>query len=217
MKYCKYCKKSHHDDMFRKNRRKCKTCELEYGRRYSKVHFDTRKKWRLENPDRMKSLQEQWYQRNKRKIRDKNKIKYNSDPEIKKRKNISRVIQGSFKRKGRCKYWNCSYSFLVNWLQYNFDFEMTIETNGTMWHQDHVIPKNKFKLIDDNGRPNAKNIRLCFSWYNVSPVLGPFNMSKHDEIDIEQLKQHLKQLREFGSDVDSDYYELCEQYLTNAN
>lgn len=32
----------------------------------------------------------------------------------------------------------------------------------------------------------------------------------------EQMKQHLNRLRDFGSDVDSDYYELCEQYLTNT-
>jgi hypothetical protein len=203
--------------MFRKNRRQCKTCEREYGRNYNKKHFNKRKKWRQQNADRMTSLQANWYTKNKLEIREKNKARYHADSEYKKRMNIKRVIQGSFKRKGRCKYWNCSYDFLVRWLTFNFNSDMTIETNGTLWHQDHVIPKNKFKLIDDNGRPNAKKIRLCFSWFNLSPISGPLNMSKHDKINIEQLKQHVEQLREFGSDVDPDYYKLCEQYITNTN
>ena len=216
MKHCKYCSKTQQDDMFRKNRKKCKTCERKYGREYNKKHYTKRKKWCQENSDRMKFLQVEWYKRKKHIIREKNKIRYQSDLELKKRNNITRVIGGTFKRKGKCKYWNCSYEFLVGWLKFNFTDNMTIESNGTFWHQDHVIPKKKFKLINDKGRPDAKNIRLCFSWFNVSPILGPLNMSKHDKINIEQLKHHIKKLKEFGFDVDPDYFKLCEQYITNT-
>lgn len=216
MKYCNYCSKSQNDHMFRKNRRKCKACEREDGRNYGKKHFNTRKKWRQKNSKLMTSLQAKWYQKNKRKIREKNNLRYHTDLEVKKRKNITRVIQSSFKRKGRCKYWNCSYDFLVDWLKFNFDSNMSIESNGTFWHQDHVIPKSRFKLLDENGNLNMKNVRLCFSWFNITPITGKANMQKHDCVDSEQMKQHLNRLRDFGSDVDSDYYELCEQYLTNT-
>ena len=201
--------------MFRKKRGKCKVWERKYGQNYNKKHYTKRKKWCQENSDRMTFLQAEWYKRKKNTVRENNKVRYQTDLEFKKRKNISRVIQSTFKRKGKCKYWNCSYDFLVSWLKFNFTANMTVESNGTFWHQHHVIPKNKFKLVDDDGRPNAKNIRLCFSWFNVSPILSSLNMLQHDKIDVEQLNQHMSKLKEFGSIVNPDYFELSEEFITN--
>lgn len=209
MKHCKYCSKIHHENMFRNNRRKCKTCERGYGRKYGKENGDKRKKWRQENAQRMISLQSKWYEEHKREIRQKNKVRYHNDVNFKKMKNIMRVIQSTFKRKGECKYWNCSQEFFIKWLKFNDEMYSSLA-------QDHVIPRNKFNLVDKRGCLIEKNVRLCFSWFNVSPLLKRKNMAKHDEIDIEQIQQHIKRLKEFGYEVDPDYIDLCKEYITNT-
>ncbi len=210
MKYCKYCKCEYELNQFRHNRMKCKKCERSYGRKYSKTNFDKRKKWRENNVQKYHKLQSDWYQREKTNISIKNKERYHSNKEFKKKKNIGRVIQGSFKRKGNCKYWNCSYEFLIKWLQFN-------SNSYVHEHQDHVIPRNKFKLYDENDSLNEDNIRLCYSWYNISPLAVDKNQAKHDNIDIAQIKLHIQKLKQFSAqekcDVDSDYHNLLQKYI----
>ena len=95
---------------------------------------------------------------------------------------------------------------------------MTMESGE--WHPDHVIPRNLFKLYDA-GTLNENNVRLCYSWYNVSPIAKSSNLSKHDNIDLEQLERHVESLKRFavsmGVVVDPDYYELCATYLDAGN
>ena len=154
-----------------------------------------------------------------------NKKRYHEEPEFKKRKNIMRVIQMWEGGRANCqrnsKYLRCSHDFYTKWLQFNFHSGMTTESKGSAWHPDHVIPRNLFNLYDANGNLNANNIRLCYSWYNVSPIATGSNLSKHDKIDLEQLERHVESLKKFalatGEEVEPDYYELCATYLDAGN
>ena len=96
-----------------------------------------------------------------------------------------------------------------------------MESKGFAWHPDHVIPRNRFNLYDANGCLNANNIRLCYSWYNVSPTMTNLNLSKHDNIDLKQLERHVEMLKRFalatGENVDQKYYDLCATYLDAGN
>ena len=173
----------------------------------------------------MHTLQASWYQRKKEEVNEKNKKRYHQDPEFKKRKNIMRVIQMWEGGRPNCqrnsKYLRCSHDFYTKWLQFNFHSGMTTESKGSAWHPDHVIPRNLFNLYDANGNLNTNNIRLCYSWYNVSPMSKGSNLSKHDQIDLEQLERHVESLKKFalttGEEVDQDYYELCATYLVAGN
>jgi len=121
----------------------------------------------------MTELRAQWYQRNKEYVE-----RYHSDPAFKfKRLCKDRIIhalnnKGLHKSDRTVRYLNCSISFLIKW----FDDEMTIDNHGEYWHIDHVIPINTFDL----NRPI--DIFLCFSWFNLSPLKGSENMSKHDSV-----------------------------------
>ena len=221
MKLCKYCNKERQLTEFRKNRRRCKPCERKFNREYGRKNFSKRKAWRENNAERFHALQAKSYQKNKIAIHKKLRKRYHSDPEYKKRKNIHRVIQNWIGGRANCqkdsKYLRCSYAFYVKWLEYH---GINTEDNG-QWHPDHVIPRNKFKLLQEDGRLNENNVRLCYSWFNVMPLAKDENIAKHDNIDTNQLKQHVETLKNFcsetGSEVDQDYYELCATYLVAGN
>lgn len=225
MRSCKYCNQEKSESEFRKNRRKCKSCERKDWRAYAKKNSKKRKAYREANTEKMHALQANWYKRKKEKVNEKNKKRYHQDLEFKKRKNIMRVIQmwkgGRANCKRKSKYLRCSQDFYMKWLQFNFHSGMTTETKGFSWHPDHVIPRNLFRLYDANGILKANNIRLCYSWYNVSPMMKVSNLSKHDKIDLEQLEHHVESLKCFalktGEKVDQDYYELCATYLDAGN
>lgn len=225
MRSCKYCNQEHLESEFRKNRRKCKSCEKKDGREYAKKNFKKRKAYWEANANKLHALQASWYQRNKEKVNEKKKERYHNDPEFKKRKNILRVIQMWEGGRANCqrnsKYLRCSYDIYTKWLQFNFHSGMTMERKNHMWNPDHVIPRILFKLYDANGHLNTNNIRLCYSWYNVSPMIKSLNLSKHAKIDLEQLERHVDSLKRFalitGEKVDQDYYELCATYLDAGN
>lgn len=189
MKECKYCHKCFHSSEFRKNRRKCKSCERRDGRKYAKANYIKRKAYAQANAQKLRILKSKRYQRSKEKINVKNRKRYADDPEYKKRKNIMRVIQnwegGRQNYQRNSKYLRCSYVFYKRWLEFNFTSGMTMESKGVVWHPDHVIPRNLFKLYDSEKNLDRRNLRLCYSWYNVSPIDCKSNMRKHDNIDIE--------------------------------
>ena len=111
-------------------------------------------------------------------------------------------------------YLNCSIPWLIEWLSFCFDSSMTLDNHGSHWHIDHVIPVNKFDLTD------PIQVEFCFSWFNLSPLKGSENMSKHDKIDIEQIQQHIKRLVHFSYIkrifFNSFYSSLCARHLTIA-
>lgn len=225
MRKCKYCQQFFSQSEFRKNRLKCKSCERKYGRLYAKQNIGKRRAYAKANASRLSMLKSQSYQRNKKKINAKNKKRYSNDPEYKKRKNIMRVIQMWEGGRKNCpkdsKYLRCSHAFYKKWLQFNFSSDMTFESKGVIWHPDHVIPRNLFKLFDTQGHLIERNIRLCYSWYNVTPIYTASNLVKHDKIDFSQIREHVRALRKFevqtGQKVDEDYYELCATYLDAGN
>jgi hypothetical protein len=192
MQLCKYCNKERQLTEFDKQSKRCKPC---------------RRKRDID-----------WYKKNKASKHKKLRKRYHSDPEYKKRKKIQSAICKW--TRANCqkdsKYLRCSYAFYIKWLQYH---GINMEDHGK-WHPDHVIPRNKFKLLQEDGQLNENNVRLCYSWYNVMPILKGENMSKHDNVDTTQLKQHVETLKNFcstGSEVDQDYYELCATYLVAGN
>ena len=225
MKECKYCHQYFSISEFRKNRRKCKSCERRYGRKYAKNNSVKRRAYAQANAEKLRLLQSKRYQRLKKKINAKNRKRYADDPEYRKRKNIMRVIQNWEGGRKNCprnsKYLRCSYAFYKKWLEFNFSSGMTMESRGVVWHPDHVIPRNLFKLYNSEKNLDRRNLRLCYSWYNVSPINSSLNLTKHDNIDVEQIKNHVKALRCFesmtGEKVDEDYYELCATYLDAGN
>jgi len=230
-KICRGCKKELPNSYFRKNRRKCIDCERNHGRKYrqSDVGKDNAQVWNNENKEKMKTLQADWYQKNKPKIRKTYNKRYHSDVEFKYNRTVRNKMLNMLKKrkdkKGDLTKFNkdlqCTGEEYVSWLEHCFPSEKyTINNHGILWHVDHVIPVNKFKLFDKEGSKNMEEIELCFGWFNTMPILGGDNMSKHDKIDKKQLRKHLLNLEAFGF-KENEYYKkyntLCATYLDAGN
>lgn len=89
---------------------------------------------------------------------------------------------------------------------------MTYENHGIYWHIDHVIPITQFNFDIDTD----KNIELCFSWFNLMPLVKEKNISKQNKIDKEQIINHLQNLKDFGVNP-QEYIQLCATYLVAGN
>lgn len=174
-KTCTKCEKEQLAIKFRYQSTICVICEKE--RLYA---------WRKENPDKFKDICKKY--RSKDDYRDKqNKYKrdrYDSELNYKLqtlyRNRVRCFIKGGIK-KGNEKYTamlGCSWSTLREWLSSNFTDEMSWENYGTVWHIDHTMPCSIFDFSIE------ENIKVCFNWTNLSPMIGVENLSKSDKLNM---------------------------------
>lgn len=95
------------------------------------------------------------------------------------------------------EYIGCDIDFLKKWFEYNFTNDMSWDNYGSYWNIDHIIPVNKFDLL------NQTQKFLCWNWTNLTPIQVSLNCSKKNNIINNQIieKQNIlhKYLKEEGS------------------
>lgn len=214
---CDYCHVETSKTLFRPNSRKCKDCLKIERLAYTQSEHGKQKsaEWYQKNRENIAKSQAEWHQRNREKLNEKYNQRYRLDPEFRFKQLCTKRIQGAFRDKGMQKsnktvsYLNSSISWLIGWLKFCFSLEMTMENHGEHWHMDHVIPVNTFNLND------PKQVELCFSWYNLSPLKASENLSKSDTINVQQIKQHVQNLVYFNKqhyNIET-YIDLCARHL----
>lgn len=199
-------------------RNKCKICEKDENRKYrqSVIGKDKTSKWMTENINKYKKTKKIWKENNKSIINAKKRERLKTDFIFKLRTQISSRLAKTLKKihktksKSTLKYINSTLDYVKKWLEFCFANEMTIENHGQLWHIDHVIPVAKFNFNDD------KDIELCFSWFNLMPLLKEENLIKQDKIDKEQIIKHLQNLKDFGVNP-HEYIQLCATHLDAGN
>ncbi len=102
------------------------------------------------------------------------------------RSRMNRVLKGE-KRKKISRLLGCSHEQFVKWLEFQFTSEFNFENHGTVWHIDHVIPINKFNLLND------EDLKRCFHWSNMQPLECKKNSVKQDNTDLKE--QHLHEIK----------------------
>lgn len=103
-------------------------------------------------------------------------ITYNINERL---KNLHRGHMNRYKikrYKSSSEYLNCDISVLKNWLEYQFEKDMTWDNFGTVWSIDHIIPLSRFDLN------NPKHQTIAFSWTNLQPCKD--NFSKGSKIRL---------------------------------
>ena len=176
---------------FRINRKKCLDCERDHGREYRRT-TDKAKIWVENNREHMSELQHMHYEREKDNIKEKFKVRYKTDLIFKlsvdHRKVISSLIRGRIKKSS--KHLNCTRDRLINWLQYQFDEEMSFENYGTVWVADHVLPVNEFL----SGNHSAE---IILNWVNIKPILKIKNLRKNKYSEESQCKIHYENIKHY--------------------
>ena len=190
-KTCTKCSKEQPAKEFRYQSKVCISCEKE--RLYE---------WRKENPDKFKTICKTY--REKPDYREKQnsykKTRYDVDKcyklETLFRNRIRMYIKGGIK-KGNKKYLEmlgCDWDTLRKWLELNMTDEMTWENHGTLWHIDHTMPCSIFDFGIE------ENVKTCFNWSNLAPMLGVENLTKSNKLDMALVAKYKEKARVFIAD-----------------
>jgi hypothetical protein len=171
-KDCIKCGLTQDIDQFRIGENVCSTCTT------LKLY-----EWRKDNPDKFEKICKN--QRMKPDYKEKqNKSKherYHNNPIERIGRNYRQYLRDYIFKdkitKDIDKIVDLPVTKLKDWLEYNFQSEMTWENYGTFWNIDHVTPCSSFDLEDE------EQLYECFSWKNTLPVYCKENLIKHTKID----------------------------------
>jgi hypothetical protein len=111
-----------------------------------------------------------------------NQQKYNLDLNYKLKSNLRCRInsilqkQKTYKNNNTLKYLGCSLEFYKQYLEQQFQPDMTWENHGILWEIDHIKPCASFNLVLE------ENIYKCFNYINTQPLYKSHNRSKKDKI-----------------------------------
>jgi hypothetical protein len=136
-------------------------------------------KWRAIN----KKIVQQWRKNTYPKLKE----RYQTDEQFRSIQNIRNRIRGALRRTNSQKYnnsikiLNCSPKEFKDWLEYQFDSNMSWDNQGTYWEIDHVIPCSFFDINDEEEQ------NKCFNWRNCRPLEKIKNRSKNNKIDDFQI------------------------------
>ena len=71
----------------------------------------------------------------------------------------------------------CNIQFYKEYLEKQFQSDMTWDNHGTVWEIDHIIPVSQFDLN------NLEQQRLAFHWGNTRPLYKQDNQTRKNTID----------------------------------
>lgn len=175
-----------------KNKDKVKVYKEEYFQKHKEEHKERGKKWRKNNPDKLKIINARHYKSDKAKItrskwekenyeirkiqKREYKRKQLQDPQERIKANlrnrIYKTIKNGVKSARTLELLGCDIPFYKQYMQPLFTPEMTWENYGTYWEIDHIIPCCSFDLEDHEQQ------RQCFHYSNTQPLTIEENRSK---------------------------------------
>ena len=132
-----------------------------------------RKEYNEANKERQKTYQKKYYQENKQRIHENKKTFFENNPEAKmtqkKKVQVSKQIGRGIKfMVSTIKYLDCGFNQYLEYLENQFDENMSWENYGEYWEIDHIIPLNK------GG---------SFHYTNTQPLSVEENRKKKDNLE----------------------------------
>ena len=171
MVICTKCKIEKEEEEFYKKKLKngvarntrCKKCLAVIG-----------KKYKDSNREKRKEYQKEYFQENKKKIYNYKKGYFQNNPEVKltnsMRKKVANELNKGFRfMSSTMKYLGCNFNEYSEYLENQFDKNMSWENYGEYWEIDHIIPLSK------GG---------SFYYTNTQPLTVEENRKKKDRLDI---------------------------------
>jgi hypothetical protein len=177
------------------NDRKCKKClitkpltEFSFRKDRNNYHYQCKECFKIYNLN----YQKEYYAINRNKI-IKSKIiyareKYSKCPKFRLKELIRNRIHGALQdlknNEITMKYLGCSISQFYDWIEFQFYDGMDWNTK---FHIDHTLPISSFDFESE------EEIKKCFNWVNLRPLLPHKNLTKSNKINIKDyLFQEIK-------------------------
>lgn len=141
---------------------------------------ESEKKYRMNNPDKMKEKYK----------------KHGQNINCRIRSSLNHRISGALKTSNNKKknktieYLGCNIYFLQKWIEFQFQENMTWENYG-QWHFDHVKPCSSYNFSE------KEQIKECFCWKNMQPLWKIDNLKKSNKIDIQYIETHCEKANNY--------------------
>jgi 5-methylcytosine-specific restriction endonuclease McrA len=132
------------------------------------------KKYKELNKEKNKQYQKEYFQKNKEKIREYKKGYWENNPEAKltnsiRNKVANEIVKGIRFMTSTMKYLGCNFNEYSEYLENQFDKNMSWGNYGEYWEIDHIIPLSK------GG---------SFHYTNTQPLTVEENRKKKDSLDV---------------------------------
>lgn len=146
--------------------------------------YEDRKKWRLENKDKINELF---------------RTKYATDENFRNAQLIRDICRESIKNGCDCIYLSCSSQFARKWLESQFRDDMTWENYGCLWQIDHFVPVSFFDLSKTDSQLE------CFHWKNIQPLYVKDNKQKGKTLPTDfEKRKHFKKVEQFLNSLNKE-------------
>ncbi len=205
---CVECNGDKNINGFSRTKSICKKCYSIRQRRYCKKYKSNKKeciseynkKYKKENAEKISEYNAKYDKENRETLRikrwaySKNRLK--TDPGFKLASTLRKRLYSIMTLKGHKKsktldLLDCSLDFLREWLEFQFESDMTFENHGSVWHIDHVTPCSSFDMTDETQQ------KICFSWKNLQPLYCKDNLSKNGKVIEHIIEQHKEKVTQF--------------------
>ncbi len=156
----------------------------------NKEELNTRmKKYRKDNVDKLKRYFKEYEKKNRKKVtkrhgkysknRRENDLSFRLKGSLASRLRIA--VKGITKSDTTMNLVGCSREYLLNYLESQFDDEMSWSDYGrTGWHIDHIKPCKSFDLSKEEEQ------RKCFHYSNLRPLWAKYNLSRRFEDKVKE-------------------------------
>jgi len=146
----------------------CRDCERQNSKQYSQKHKEKIKQYQIDFAKKNPQYIKNWKISNKNKINERERNRRKNDINFKLKKNISRAISHAIFKCGNStiKFLPYTIDDLKQYLENQFDNEMSWDNYGVYWHIDHIIPHSTFKYdsMEDI------EFKRCWSLNNLRPL-----------------------------------------------
>ncbi len=197
---CKSCKKIKAKELYDKTRDRILEQKREYHQNNRDRELKRMKEWQQNNKNHIKIYRKNHYNENindileyQKQYRKNNREKCNAyriqyeknrrarDPQYKIYRLLScrtrqAIIKG-YKNTKTKDLIGCDMNILKQFLEFQFNNNMSWDNYGSYWQIDHVIPCASFDLCD------IEQQKICFNWQNLQPLESIQNNSKNNKID----------------------------------
>lgn len=213
--WCKECERIASLERYKANREHCIAMNKQYKIDHYEILKQKRKEYLAKTAEHVKERYKAYCIKNRAFLNKLAKDYLQNNPTAKLRATYSSRLCDKIKKdKPSGKYLGASYELVKNWIEFNFNDEMSWNNHGEVWHIDHTIPINSFDAS------NNIDIFICFNWKNLMPLHKTHNQKKSDKIipirihhqEI-QLKKFILQYQDLKQEV-NDYLNLYSTYFS---
>ena len=182
----------------------CKNCANETTRLWKHKNKDKILKYREENKDKAEKYRKEHktelneyfkkrYQEKKHIINKRINDRIRDNLELRLLRNyrcrINKALKYNIKSVGTRKLIGCTQEELISHLEKQFTPEMNWDNYGPYFHIDHIIPCSAWDLTNDF------ELKACFHYTNLQPLVGPENQSKGDKYCEKEKKIHFDKIK----------------------